>query len=73
MDATGGQFNSLAAFPPAQEPSVSTEWEAVWAPEPVWTLWRTENFCPCLESNQDSYVSNRQPSRYSDIETLLTR
>ena len=44
MDMTGGQFHSLAAFPPAHEPSVPTEWEAGWAPEPVWTLWRTENF-----------------------------
>jgi hypothetical protein len=72
MDVTGGQFHSLAAFPPAQEPSVSTEWEAGWTPELFWTLWRTQKFfCPCLELNHDSYVSNRQPSRYSDIETLL--
>jgi hypothetical protein len=35
-----GQIHAPATFPP-----VPIGGEAGWAPEPVWTLWRRENFC----------------------------
>jgi hypothetical protein len=40
----GGQLHDLAALPQEKEPPVPTgQEEAGWAPEPVWTLWRTDN------------------------------
>jgi hypothetical protein len=37
-----GQPQASAILPPRKEPPVPTGQEAVWAPEPVWTLWREE-------------------------------
>jgi hypothetical protein len=36
--------------------------EAGWAPEPVWTLWRSKKIFPCQESNPGSPA--RSPSLY---------
>jgi hypothetical protein len=36
-----GQFCASAALPLGKEPSVPIRSKAGWAPEPVWTLWRT--------------------------------
>jgi hypothetical protein len=38
------QFHAPAALPPGKEPPVPIGYEAGWAPEPVWMLWRRENF-----------------------------
>jgi hypothetical protein len=37
-----GQLRASVALPQGKEPSVTVGWEAGWAPEPVWTLWSTE-------------------------------
>jgi hypothetical protein len=32
-----GQLHASAALPPEKDPLLPIGWEAVWAPEPVWT------------------------------------
>jgi hypothetical protein len=44
MEVTG-QLLIPAALPPGKEPPVPFGQEAVCDPEPVWTLWRREQFC----------------------------
>jgi hypothetical protein len=39
-----GQLQAPTALPPRKETTVPTEYEAGWASEPVWTLWRRENY-----------------------------
>jgi hypothetical protein len=34
-----GQLHAPAALFPGKEPLVPIEWEAGWAPEPLWTRW----------------------------------
>jgi hypothetical protein len=46
---------------PEKELSVLTLFEFGWAPEPVWTLWRRDTSCSCLESNPGCPA--RSPSR----------
>jgi hypothetical protein len=48
-------------FTPGEIPSGTR-----WAPEPVWTLWRTEESCLCRNSNQ-----GRPASRYSNVKNIL--
>jgi hypothetical protein len=38
----------------------------VWTPEPVWTTWRNENFCPHRDSNSKPSVFQPIASRYTD-------
>jgi hypothetical protein len=40
-----------AALPPGKSLPLPIGEEAVWDPEPVWTLWRREDSCPCRDSN----------------------
>jgi hypothetical protein len=54
-----GQLHALAVLL-----TVPIGYEAVWAPEPVWTQWRANVHCPCQESNPD------RPLR--SIVTILT-
>jgi hypothetical protein len=41
----GGEWSASrpGRFTPGKEPPVPIGKEAGWAPEPVWTLWRSEN------------------------------
>jgi hypothetical protein len=48
------------------EPPVPIGQEAGWAPEPIWTTWRSENFCPHRDSNSDPSVVQPVPSRHTD-------
>jgi hypothetical protein len=50
MEASG-QLHAPSALPLGEEPPVPIVYEAGWAPEPVWTLWRREKTFPCRESN----------------------
>jgi hypothetical protein len=38
------QLHTPATLPPGKEHPVPIAQEAGWAPDPVWTLWRRENF-----------------------------
>jgi hypothetical protein len=40
-------------YPPGKQPPIRIEYEACWAPEMVWTLWRREKSYPCREWNPD--------------------
>jgi hypothetical protein len=40
-----GQFHAPGALSAEKEPPVSIEHDALWAPEPVETLWRREKSC----------------------------
>jgi hypothetical protein len=40
--------------------------EAGWAPEPIWTTWRRENYCPHRDLNSDPSVVQPVASRYTD-------
>jgi hypothetical protein len=44
-------FTSRRLYPRIHRSPLLVPIEAEWAPEPVWTLWRRDNFCPCRESN----------------------
>jgi hypothetical protein len=57
-----GQLHAPAALTPGQEPPAPNVYEAGWAPEPVWTLWRREKSCSCRQSNPGR--SARSPSIY---------
>jgi len=52
-----GQHHVPLALPPGQN-LVPIEWVAGWAPEPVWTFWRTEK---SLVSCQDSHHGSSSP------------
>jgi hypothetical protein len=45
-----GQLHALAALPPDKQPKVLIRWEAGWASEPVWMLWRRENSLTLAEN-----------------------
>jgi hypothetical protein len=38
------------------ERALGTHWIGGWAPEPFWTTWRRERFCPYRDSNSDPSV-----------------
>jgi hypothetical protein len=61
-----GQLHISAALSPGKEPAVPIGEEARWAPEPVWPIWRSENFIPYKDSNSCLSIV----SRYTDCATL---
>jgi hypothetical protein len=50
-------------FTPGVKDTVPLEYEARWAPEPVWTIWRSENSCPHRDTNSDLFVVHPVASR----------
>jgi hypothetical protein len=62
----GGQLHVAAALPPDEKPAVLIGYEARWAPEPVWTTWRSKNSCPHQDSNSDPSVVQPVASRCTD-------
>jgi hypothetical protein len=44
-----GQLHVQPVLAPGQKTPVPTEYETGWAPEPVWTLWRTYMSMPEIE------------------------
>jgi len=39
-----GQLHGLATLPPGKKLLAFTEWEAGWGPEPVWLLWKRDEY-----------------------------
>jgi hypothetical protein len=64
-----GQHHAPAALSTGKESPVPIGEEAGWAPEPVWTTWRSENSCLHRDSNSDPYVVQPVASRYTDWAT----
>jgi hypothetical protein len=60
------QVHANAALPLEKEPPVPIGWEAGWATEPVWTLWRREHCWPYWDLNSDTSVFQPVASRYTD-------
>jgi hypothetical protein len=61
-----GQLNATAALPLGKEPLVPNVVEVVWAPEPVWTIWKSENSWPYRNLNPDPLVAKPIVSRYTN-------
>jgi hypothetical protein len=53
-------------FTPGEKASVTIGWEAGWAPEPDWTMWRSENSFPQWNTNSDPLVVQPAASRYTN-------
>jgi hypothetical protein len=64
----GGEWSASrpGRFTPWERAPVPIGQEARWAPEPVWTPWRGENFCPHRDSNSDPWIVQPVASRYTD-------
>jgi hypothetical protein len=62
-------FKPLPLYTRGNSPSVPIGQEAGWAPEPVWTMWRRENFCPHRDSNFHPSVVQPVASLYTDWAT----
>jgi hypothetical protein len=60
------QLHAPAALSPRKKPPVPIGYEAGWTPEPVWTVWRSENSWPHRDSNSDLSVVQPVASRYTD-------
>jgi len=43
MEASG-QHHTLAILPMGEEPPLPIAWEADWAPESFWTIWKREKY-----------------------------
>jgi hypothetical protein len=53
-------FTPLPHYPRERAPGTQ------WTPEPVWTIWRSENFLPYRDSNSRPPVVQPVASRYTD-------
>jgi hypothetical protein len=60
------QLQAPAALPLGKEPQAPIEYEAGWAPEPVWRTWRRENSWPYRDSNSESSFIQPVTSSYTD-------
>jgi hypothetical protein len=56
---------SQPLYPQGKKPLVTTEHETRWAPELIWTLWRSENSWPCQLSKFKPSAIQTAASRYT--------
>jgi hypothetical protein len=45
-----GQYHNLTALPPSKNPDTHGDLPQ-WVAQPVWTIQRKKNLCPCQDSN----------------------
>jgi hypothetical protein len=62
-------FTPLPLYPPGKVLPVPIGDEDVWAPKPVWKIWRSENSWPYRDSNVDPLAAQFVASRYTDCAT----
>jgi hypothetical protein len=55
-----GQLHAPAALHPGKQPLVTTELEAGWAPEQVWTRWWREKFPAAAETRTSDHPARSQ-------------
>jgi hypothetical protein len=67
----GGQWSASgpSRFSSGKGPTVPIGWEVGWTPEPVWSIWRSENSLPYRDSYSDSRVVQPVGSHYTDYIT----
>jgi hypothetical protein len=65
----GGELHVPVALSPGKELLALSGQEVGWAPEPVWTIRRSENSWPYLDSISDPSVVQPVASRYTDYAT----
>jgi hypothetical protein len=61
-----GQLHAPNVLPRGKEPPVPIGKGAGWAPEPIWTMWRRENYGPYRGSNSGPSAVQPVASRYTD-------
>jgi hypothetical protein len=62
-----GQLHAQAALPPEKNRLASTEYEGLWVPEKVWTLWRRDKlFEPDGSRTMIPQKFSLQPNHYND-------
>jgi hypothetical protein len=61
-----GQLHSPVTSPQGREPSVLVRQETWWTLEPVWTIWREENYWSYMDPNSEPKVFQPVISRYTD-------
>jgi hypothetical protein len=54
-----------------KEPPKPIGYDFGWAPEPVWTKWRSDNSCPQRDSNSDLLVIQPVASHGNDCTILV--
>lgn len=59
-----GQLHVAVALPPGKERLMPFREKALWAPKPVWTLWRIEYFFLPPEMEHRKYRSSLHTPRY---------
>jgi hypothetical protein len=69
MYEVSSELHVLAALNPGKESPVLIWYEVGWAPEPVWTTWRSENSWTYRDSNSDPSVVHPVSSRCTDCAT----
>jgi hypothetical protein len=67
-ELVGGEWSASrpCRFTPGKEDPVPMLEEFGWTPEPVWAIWRSENFLPYRDSNSPPLVVQPVASRYTD-------
>jgi hypothetical protein len=63
----GSECHAPVAVLPGKDapvPIVQKDW---WAPEPVWIIWRSENYLPFRDSNSDPSTMQPPPLRRTVI------
>ena len=65
-----GEFHTPAALPREKNP-VSVEWEAGWAPEPVWTVLKSLLSLPGFEPRTVQPTASRIPTALSLLRLII--
>jgi hypothetical protein len=65
LDEVSGQLHATAVVPHGKAAAVHINWEAGWAPQPVWSSWRRQMFLD-LAGNRAAIPPTPSPWRIHD-------